>query len=86
MINTYFYDIIIINDARLVDEIEEVKQKYKDSICIRIIRDKENNLTDIEKKHITETALDNYNNFDYIINNNSYEELESNLINILRSV
>ena len=83
---SYFYDIIIINDARLVDEIEEVKQKYKDSICIRIIRDKENNLTDIEKQHLTESALDNYNNFDYIINNNSYEELENDLKNILRSV
>lgn len=83
---SYFYDIIIINDARLIDEIESIKEKYSDSVCIRVVRDMENNLTDKEKQHITETALDNYNNFDYIINNNSYEELESNLINILRSV
>lgn len=83
---SYFYDIIIINDARLIDEIEEVKEKYKDSICIRIIRNKENNLTKMEKQHITETGLDNYNNFDYVINNNSYEELVSSINNILRSV
>ena len=83
---TYFYDIIIINDARLVDEIESIKEKYKDSICIRIIRNKENNLSETEKQHITETELDNYNNFDYVINNNSYEELVINLNKILRSI
>ena len=83
---SYFYDIIIINDARLIDEIESIKEKYSDSICIRVVRDMENNLTINEKQHLTEIGLDNYNNYDYIINNNNYKELESNLKNILRSV
>lgn len=79
---SYFYDIIIISDARLIDEIEGIKDKYKDSISIRIIRNSENNLTQEEKMHITETGLDNYNNFDYIINND--ENLVSKIENILK--
>ena len=27
---SYFYDIIVISDARLIDEIEYIKQKYTD--------------------------------------------------------
>jgi len=83
---SYFYDIIIISDARLVDEIESIKNKYKNSISIRIIRNEENNLTENEKKHITETDLDYYKNFDYVITNNYYEELVNDIYNVLRSV
>ena len=83
---SYFYDIIIISDARLIDEIESIKEKHKDSICIRLIRNEENNLSENEKQHITEIGLDNYNNFDYIINNTNYEKLKQDIENVLRSV
>lgn len=83
---SYFYDIIIINDARLIDEIECIKEKYKDSVSIRILREEDNNLTNKEKQHLTETGLNDYNNFDYIVNNNSYNELVKNIENILRSI
>ena len=33
--------------------------------------DCENNMTDEENLHISETALDNYDNYDYKIKNNS---------------
>ena len=82
---SYFYDIIIVDDARLVDEIETLKQNYKDSITIRVIRDNfDNGLTEVQKNHLTETDLDNYNNFDYIINND--ENLKENVESILRGV
>jgi dephospho-CoA kinase len=85
---SYFYDIIIIDDVRLIDEIEILKEKYKDSISIRIIRNNYNNkLTDKENNHITEIDLDNYNNFDYVIeNNNNLDELNKQLEDVLRSV
>ena len=83
---SYFYDIIIISDARLIDEIECVKEKYKDSIVIRVIRNNNNNLTINQKNHITEIGLDNYNNFDYIVSNNDYESLINQVEDILRSV
>ena len=85
---SYFYDIIIINDARLIQEIESIKEKFNNSISIRIKSNKINDkLTSNQQNHITETGLDNYNNFDYIIDNSfSYDELENKIKNILRSV
>lgn len=82
---SYFYDIIIVSDARLVDEIESIKNKYPNSVSIRIINKDNNNLTEDQKNHITETGLDNYNNFDYFVNN-YYSNLEKEIENILRSV
>ena len=85
---SYFYDIIIINDARLIDEIETLKEKYKDSISIRVIRNNvSNKLTNEEKKHITETNLDNYTNFDYVVyNNDTRKKLTGDIESILRGV
>ncbi|MBQ7140992.1 MAG: hypothetical protein IJO32_05760 [Bacilli bacterium] len=66
---SYFYDIIIITDVRLLDEIETIKNKYKNVISIRVNRNNDNNLTFEQQNHITETDLDNYDKFDYIIEN-----------------
>lgn len=78
---SYFFDVIIISDARFVSEIESIKDN--NTIVLNIVG-KENNLTEEEKEHITETALDNYNNYDYIIENNkTKEELKEHLIKIM---
>ncbi len=82
---SYFYDIIIVNDARLLDEIESLKNSYSDSIVIRVKNKNENNLTISQKNHITETDLDNYKYFNYIIENNgSKEDLKKQVEEILR--
>lgn len=85
---SYFYDIIIVDDARLLDEIVTLKGKYENSITVRIIRNNyDNGLTDNQKHHLTEIDLDNYNKFDYeIINNNDQNELISNVEAILIEV
>lgn len=83
---SYFYDIIIISDARLVDEVASIKNVYSDSISIRVNRNEDNNLTLSEKNHITETGLNDYNNFDYIIDNTNYNKLMNDVENILRMV
>lgn len=84
---SYFYDIIIITDARLIDEIEDIKKYFNNVITIRINRDMDNNLTNSEKNHITEIGLDNYNKFDYIINNNDdYNSLRKNIYEILEEL
>ena len=86
-IYSYFYDIIVITDARLVDEIEIPKKEFDNIITIRVNKLDDNGLTDIQKKHITETDLDGYNNFDYIINNNGdYKKLKDDLNKILKEV
>lgn len=80
---SYFYDNIIITDARLVEEIEIPKKVFENVITIRVNRNIDNNLSDIEKKHITETDLDDYPDFDYIINNVTIEQLENDTLKIL---
>lgn len=84
---SYFYDVIIISDARLIEEIEIPKKEFKNVITIRINKDCDNNLTDAQKNHITETSLDNYGNFDFNIeNNDNYEKLYNNVNNILEVI
>ena len=86
LVFSYFYDIIVVTDARLVDEIETLKEKYPDSISIRINRNADNGLKESEKKHVTEIALDNYSKFDYIIQNDDQESLKEEIIHILEEV
>ena len=84
---SYFYDVIIISGGRLVEELETIKTNYPNSISIGVVSDMNNNLTDTEKSHFTEVALDNYNKYDYKINNSgSYEDLKCDILNILKEV
>lgn len=85
---SYFYDIIIIDDARLIDEIEDIKKIYRDSVSIRIVRSNyKNRLTSIQNSHLTENALNNYSNFDYIIYNDSdVISLKQKVIDVLKEV
>ena len=79
---SYFYDLIVIDDARFASEIEVIKKNY-DVLSIRIMGSKkplEENL----KNHITETSLDNYNDFDYVIENDI--NVEDKLRDILRRI
>lgn len=78
---SYFYDIIIITDARLKDEIEIPKRLFNNVVTIRIdsiYYDKK--ITIEQMNHITETNLDNYDKFDYIIND--FDKLEEILSKI----
>lgn len=86
-IYSYFYDVITISDARFVDEIEEPRKHFK-TVAIKI--EKENlvsELTEEQLKHKSENALNNYNNYDYIINNDStLESLEQKVYEILDQI
>lgn len=86
-IYSYFYDIIVITDARLVDEIEDIKKIYPQAISIRINRKLDNHLTVDQKKHVTEIGLDDYDNFDYIIDNDTdYNQLQKKVVKILEEL
>lgn len=86
LVFSYFYDIIIVNDARLIDEVLTLKEKYPNSTSIRVIRNKQNNLTDEQNKHLTEIDLDNYNGFDYVVFNNDLTDLKEQINIILKEV
>lgn len=82
-----FYSVVIITDARSVNEIEKPKDVFSNVISIRMERDVDNHLSMDQKVHITETALDAYSGFDYVIENNgTITQLESKVYDILRGV
>ena len=73
---------IIVSDVRLINEIEYLTKNIDNTITIRVnSKDNKRNLTDKEKQHITEIELDNYSNFDYIIDNN--QELDKEIDKII---
>ena len=81
-----YFDVIIISDARFIEEIECIKEKYNDVSIIKITG-RENKLNEKEKNHITEIALDNYDLYDFKIENKgSIEELEQEVKNILEVI
>ena len=79
---------VVISDVRLVNEINYFKNKSDlEVITIRVNCDNSKRcLTNQEKCHITETELDNYNEYDYIIENEFNEELEIQINNILEGM
>ena len=79
---SYFYDVIIVSDVRLKDELNVLKSKYKDSISIRVNRNKENGLTNQEKNHLTEIDLDS-ETFDYVIENS--DNLKNKVVEVLNN-
>lgn len=83
-----FFDDFIIDDIRFPLEIESIKKVYPNSICINIERDNYDNshMTDEQKKHITETALDGYSEYDVKIYNTTLEKLEKDAEKLVREV
>ena len=81
---SYFYDTFIVSDVRFPVEIEKVKEKYNDVITVKIERDSEE-LPDSQKANITETALDDFNDYDIVIDNNgTLEDLKNKVPEIIQ--
>jgi len=69
----------IITDSRFPNELAAVKEH--NGIAIKVIRDSGNT---IGTTHTSETALDDYTDWDYVINNNgTLEELKTRVLSIL---
>lgn len=82
---SYFFDIVIISDARFEMEIELPRKEFENVETIYIERPNfDNGLSNVEKSHPTETALDSYNDFTHkIINNGSLNDLKNKVISII---
>ena len=84
MVYSYFYDVIVISDARFVDEINVIKSKF-DNVVVIHIDGKDNSLTIDQKNHSTETSLDGFNDYDYVIlNNGNVDDLKKKVFEVLR--
>ncbi len=72
---SYYFDVITISDARFPEELDAVAEAFDNVYKVRIERPNFNNSLDSkEKKHRTETALDDYKDYDYIIINDGTKE------------
>jgi len=77
-----FFDVITISDIRLKTEIDFFKEKYpKKTVLIHILR---NDKIKKHSQHRTETELEAYQDFDYVIDNNgTIAQLEKKLHKIV---
>lgn len=79
-----YFDIFIVNDIRLPEEIEYLKAKYDDVVSIFVQwADYESPLDTEEEKHVTEHALDDYDNYDYKFISEGKDELSNSIMNLL---
>lgn len=85
---SYYFDVITISDARFPDEIITPKKLFDDVITIKVVRSNfDTNLTLEEQKHSTETALDEFDDYDYVIENNgTIDELDKKVLKIVKEV
>ncbi|CDE74193.1 putative uncharacterized protein [Clostridium sp. CAG:451] len=78
-----YYDVGLITDGRLVHEIEVLKEKYPNIKTILLTNKQDNKLTNKEKNHQTEIDLDDYKDFDYIVENKDMESLKLETLKIV---
>ena len=75
-----------MSDIRFPVEIEKPKKEFDNVISIKMIRNSDE-LNETQKSHITETGLDSFNSFDYVIENEgTLEELQQKAIDILKEI
>lgn len=85
---SYFFDVIVISDARLPEELDMPREKFQSVKVINVIRPNfENNLAADQKITLTEVGLDNYRNYDYTItNDNTLEDLKNKVVKMLEEM
>ncbi len=80
-----FFDTFIITDARLIEEFESIEKKYADVVSIKLTRKNyDDQLTTEERQHVTENQLDEFKNFDYIVENRNLKDLKNCALEIVR--
>ena len=79
-----FASICIIEDVRLPGEIEEIKNNYSDVTSFLVINQFGDSKLSLEEQiHPTETALENYDKFDYTLVNSDLTNLKNEVFKIL---
>lgn len=67
---SYYFDVITISDARFPGEIDGIYNSFKNVIRINVVRPNfVNDLSAAQNAHRAENALNEYNNYDYVLSN-----------------
>jgi len=80
------WDYVLIPDCRFPNEVERLKEADFDTVSVKIVRDDfVSELTEEQKNHKSETAMDNFD-FDFVVHNRDmggfYKNLNQLLIDI----
>ena len=79
-----YFDVVILDDVRLPIEIDEIKKTFNNVYSMYVVNQfAPSTLTVEEQMHMTETALENYSNFDITIVNDNIERLDDRVINFI---
>ena len=82
-----FADVVIISDARMPLEFEDMKENFDDVTSILVINNfAPSKLTIEEQSDITERALENYDEFDYIIANDDLAKTKEKVFKMLEEL
>lgn len=82
---SHFFDVAAVTDIRFPLEIDTIKKKFDDVVVIRVNRiNFESKLTEAQQQHKTETAMNDYSDYDYVLTNDTLEKLEEDVINVLK--
>ncbi|MBR4231037.1 MAG: hypothetical protein IKR74_02650 [Bacilli bacterium] len=78
---------LVISDVRMPEEIEEIKENFDEVYAIYVVNQFGNSSLTIEQQsHITETALENYDEFDYTLANDTMESLKDKVFKYLETL
>ena len=84
-IYSYFADYIIISDVRFPKEIDIVKEKFYNVISIGVKRyNYDTDLSIDQQNDVTEISLDDYDKFDYVVDNYDDTNLYDKAIEIIK--
>ena len=80
-------DNVVVSDVRMPEEIEDIKLNYDKVYAIYVENQfSKSELTIEEQSHITETALENYEEFDYVLANDEKEKLKDKVFKYLEGL
>ncbi len=81
-----YFDNVVISDVRMIEEVRTFKTELEKCYAIHIKGPLNKKLTKEEQEHITEIELDNYDKFDYTIENFKEGNLEKEVTHILEEI
>ncbi|MBQ7136437.1 MAG: hypothetical protein IJO43_00470 [Bacilli bacterium] len=82
---SHFFDVALVTDIRVPLEIETIKENFDDVVVIKVERvNYEQEMTAEQQKHKIENAMNDYNDYKYILINDTLEKLEEDVMDILK--
>ncbi len=65
----HFYDVLVVSDSRLSEEVNYLKNHLNNVCVLKVVGKPNYKLTMKQLNHETETSVDLYKDYDYLINN-----------------